>query len=512
MDRYLWIWIALVLACSSVQAHLLTGTDVATLAQLSVDHARVGGAYEIQYGELAALAERQRMDADHDGVLSPEEQGQYAQQLADQLLSHLTLEVDGRALPFRLVDGQVLPAEPMVGPGQMTLRFGIQSEPSDFTKPRRLEFRDQNQLPRLVHKDVTIEGLPLVDLDPGQVDPGTGALKQVRVQAAKEVQARVMLRPAEAAWQALQPPGAQAIGPAPPSGTQAAGSEHLQDLLRSRELSATLIAFSLALAFFLGAAHALEPGHGKTIVAAYLIGSRGTVANAVYLGSVVTFTHTFSVILLGLLTLFASQYILPEQLYPWLSAGSGLLISGLGMWLFVRALTGRGHGHRHGPFGHHHGPGHSHDHDHPRASDPGPLPLPLRPGSPLPVRGYEFHRPPQPAPERPSRGSLLTLGISGGIVPCPGALIILLLAVALHRIAFGLLLILAFSLGLAAVLIFIGVLMVKARPLLDRFSGEGRLARRLPLISSVLIMAVGLVMAVRSLMSAGILVIRRPAP
>lgn len=296
-----------------------------------------------------------------------------------------------------------------------------------------------------------------------------------------------------------------------------------QDLLSTGELNLGVIAFALVLAFFLGAVHALEPGHGKTIVAAYLIGSRGTIGNAVYLGGVVTFTHTFSVILLGLITLFASQYILPEQIFPWLSAGSGLLISGLGVWLFVRALTGRGHGHSHGPHGHHHGPripahDHPHDHGHPHALELHPL-APTRPRQ-APVLGYEHRRAPQApastaAPENQgtvSQGSLLTLGISGGIVPCPGALIILLLAVALHRIAFGLLLILGFSLGLAAVLIAIGVLMVKARPLLERFSGEGRLAQRLPLISSVVIMVVGLVVAVRSLMSTGILIIRRPAP
>ena len=104
-------------------------------------------------------------------------------------------------------------------------------------------------------------------------------------------------------------------------------------------------------------------------------------------------------------------------------------------------------------------------------------------------------------------GSLLALGISGGIVPCPGALVILLLAVALHRIVFGLTLIISFSLGLAAILIAIGILMVKARPLMERFTGEGRLIRILPVVSSVVIVGVGFAMAVRSLMEAGIVII-----
>lgn len=507
MDKLFWLWTALVFSGLAARAHLLTGTDVATLAQLSVDHNRVGGTYEIQYGELAALAERQRMDADHDGNISLVEQDQYAEDLSDQLLTHMALEVDGKTLPFRLVDGQMIPAGSLVAPGQMTLRFGILSDPADFTSPHLLDFRDQNQLPRLIHKDVSIEGLPLVDLDQRQVDPGAGALKQVRIQGSKEVQARVMLKPADAAWQALQPSGTQAAdGAAAPAGAKA-GSDRLQDLLRTGHLGPQLIAFSLVLALFLGALHALEPGHGKTIVAAYLVGSRGTVSNALFLGGVVTFTHTFSVILLGLLTLFASQYILPEQIFPWLGASSGLLISGLGVWMLVRNLSGQGHGHGHGPHGHQHGPLPDHQHHHPLAP-PGPRRAP--------TPAYQFHQPPEPlpsaAPQAPrtgaSLGSLLTLGISGGIVPCPGALVILLIAVSLHRIAFGLLLILAFSLGLAAVLIAIGVLMVKARPLMDRFSGEGRLVKRLPLLSAVLIIGVGLVMAVRALMEAGILIVR----
>jgi nickel/cobalt transporter (NicO) family protein len=104
-------------------------------------------------------------------------------------------------------------------------------------------------------------------------------------------------------------------------------------------------------------------------------------------------------------------------------------------------------------------------------------------------------------------GSLLALGISGGIVPCPGALVILLLAVALQRIAFGLLLIVSFSVGLAAILISVGVLMVKARPLMARFTGEGQLVRNLPIVSSLIIIAVGFAMAVRALVEAGIVVI-----
>ena len=121
-------------------------------------------------------------------------------------------------------------------------------------------------------------------------------------------------------------------------------TDALSDMLRAEELSLGLILAALALALFLGAAHGLEPGHGKTIVAAYLVGARGTVSNALFLGGIVTLTHTFSVILLGLVALFASQYVLPEQIFPYLGTASGLLIMGLGTWLLVNHLRGEAMG------------------------------------------------------------------------------------------------------------------------------------------------------------------------
>ena len=270
------------------------------------------------------------------------------------------------------------------------------------------------------------------------------------------------------------------LGRLPEVSAEEGETDALSDMLRSEELSLGLIAGALALALFLGAAHGLEPGHGKTIVAAYLIGSRGTVGNALFLGGIVTFTHTFSVILLGLVALFASQYILPEQIFPWLGTASGLLIIGLGTWLLVNHLRGRGFGHSHEEehHGHHH---HSHEEEH---------------------HGHSHE-----IPSKVTLSSLLTLGISGGIVPCPGALVILLLAVALHRIAFGLLLLVAFSVGLAAILIAIGVLIVKARPLVERFSGDGRWIQRLPIASAVVIIVVGCAITLGTLMDSGVILI-----
>ncbi|MEW6756202.1 MAG: hypothetical protein AB1505_35295 [Candidatus Latescibacterota bacterium] len=527
MARRVLPYLALGLAAAApARAHRLTGTDVATVAALLVDHHAVSGVYEVQYGELAALEERRRMDADGDGRLSPVEQEAYLAALRQGLEPNLELLVDGEPLPVRLEGSEVAPDERLVAPGQMTVRFTLSSAPVDFARRRLLRFRDANTLPRLVHADVWVEAAPLVDID--EIHGLEGALKQVRVQSVEPpVLAEVAVQPSETVWRSAPfaaggtvPESGSAGGPAPSGGT-----DRLQDVLRSGELSAGLVALALALAVFLGAAHALEPGHGKTIVAAYLVGARGTVANAVFLGGVVTFTHTFSVVLLGLVTLFASHYVLPEEIFPWLGATSGLLIAGVGIWLYTRALRVGGHGHDHGPLGRQdHAPA-SPTHDHAGQSGhgrryPGPAaarptaqahvhphPHPhAHPHDPAPVHGHPGHTHAYPA--RVTPGGLLALGISGGIVPCPGALVILLLAVALHRIAFGLTLIVSFSLGLAAVLIGIGVLMVRARPLVDRLGGEGRLVRSLPIASAVAVTAVGLAMAVRSLMEAGIVVIR----
>ena len=293
-------------------------------------------------------------------------------------------------------------------------------------------------------------------------------------------------------------------------------TDALSDMLRSEELSLGLVVGALALALFLGAAHGLEPGHGKTIVAAYLVGARGTVGNALFLGGVVSLTHTMSVILLGLVALFASQYILPEQIFPYLGTASGLLIIGLGTWLLVNHLRGRGLGFGHSHGEHHHGHSHTHEeehhhehsheeehHEHPHGHD--------HTHEEEHHHGHshsheeEHHGHSHEIPNKVTLGSLLTLGISGGIVPCPGALVILLLAVALHRIAFGLLLLVAFSVGLAAILIAIGVLIVKARPLVERFSGDGRWIQRLPIASAVVIIVVGCAITFKTLMGSGIM-------
>jgi nickel/cobalt exporter len=266
------------------------------------------------------------------------------------------------------------------------------------------------------------------------------------------------------------------------------------ELIATKQLGVEVILLALAIAMGLGAFHALEPGHGKTLVAAYLVGARGTMKHAFLLGLIVTAAHTAGVYVLGAVTLYASQYIVPERLYPWLGVISGVMITSLGAVLLVRryldkdGVSSHHHHHHHHHHGDHsHGLDHHHQHQHSDHShDHGHM---------------HEHR---DLNRQFSLRELLTLGISGGIVPCPAALVVLLSAVSMQRIGFGLLLIVAFSIGLASVLIAIGLLMVYAREFMSRFHTDGRLLTRwLPLASSTLITLFGVGLIMQSVASAG---------
>jgi nickel/cobalt transporter (NicO) family protein len=228
-------------------------------------------------------------------------------------------------------------------------------------------------------------------------------------------------------------------------------------LVNRKQLGFWVIAASLGAALFWGMAHALSPGHGKTIVTAYLVGQRGTPRHAALLGLIVTVTHTIGVFALGLVTLLLSQFIVPSDLYPWLNLVAGLLVVGIGASVLRarfkhRGAHTRGHDHHH----------HHHEHDL-------------------------------------SRRSLIAVGVSGGLLPCPSALVVLLAAISLHRVAFGMLLVVAFSVGLALTITGIGLVAVLARSAFRRLSFEGRLVSLLPTASALAILAAGFAMTLHAL-------------
>ena len=237
-----------------------------------------------------------------------------------------------------------------------------------------------------------------------------------------------------------------------------AGEGGFASLIAQEDLGFGVILISLAIALFWGAAHALSPGHGKAIVTAYLVGQRGTPKHAAALGLIVTATHTVGVFALGFVTLALSQFIVPEQLYPWIGLASGLLVIGVGASvLLARVRHRRAHAH-----GHHHHHGHEH------------------------------------APAELSWRGLTAVGISGGLLPCPSALVVLLAAISLHRVALGLLLIVAFSAGLALSITGIGLVAIFAKRSFRRFEIQGRVIGLLPAVSALVIVLAGVAMTARA--------------
>ncbi len=265
-------------------------------------------------------------------------------------------------------------------------------------------------------------------------------------------------------------------------------TDALTRLLHQQQLTPWMIAAAVGIAFLLGAAHALTPGHGKTIVAAYLVGSRGTLKHAAFLGAMVTFTHTVTVFVLGLATLFLFQYVVPQKVTQVLGAISGLSIVAIGGWMLYKRLRRAGHLHSHNhDHEHEHSHVHEHSHDHSHSHDHVHEHAHSHTHSHGP--GGHTHM-----PDEISWSGLIALGASGGLVPCETALILLLTAIALRRVGLGLLLLVSFSLGLALVLMAIGVLVIYAKNLLPSGSGGNPFFRWMPVASAAVVMLLGVVM------------------
>lgn len=276
--------------------------------------------------------------------------------------------------------------------------------------------------------------------------------------------------------------------------------DHLTELLQS----GSFLPVMLGSAFVLGALHGLSPGHGKTVVGAYLIGSRGTLGHALVLGLVVTFTHTFTVLLLGAVSLFFFDSVVPAQATVYIQRASGILISLIGVWLLHDRLRKAGyhpeqldhvhshadHGHSHADHGHsqaehqhsHHSHGHSHSgfgHSH--------------------GGGYHTHE----MPEKLTLPGLISLGVSGGLTPCPDAVIVLLSALALHKLALGLLVLIFFSAGLAFILVLIGFVMVLASRLFEKRYPSTGLINKISNLSYIFVIIMGLVIAASTFRTPG---------
>jgi nickel/cobalt exporter len=451
-----------------VAAHPLGNFSVSHYGAIQVNVGTVELRYVLDLAEIPTFQELQDEGVVADAA-QPATQA-YAARKADALRAGLRLQVGQEQLALERRGVEII-FPPGVG-GLPTLKLGVRYRAAlpSSAGAARLVYRDENYADRAGWKEVIVtagEGVTLVESSVPQTD---------RSQALSDYPADRLDSPPQdlTAYATFTRDGASigaARETAAPSqvqaNRQAPRDAGLAALLLTGPASLGVILGALGVAAGLGAFHALEPGHGKTMVAAYLVGSRGTAWHAIVLGFVVTASHTAAVYALGAAILSASRYVVPERIYPWLAVVTGATIAGLGLYLFIRRCTGGpAHGHdRH----HHHGHDQHHGHDH-------------HPGADVSLK------------------QLVTLGVTGGIVPCPAALVVLLGAVSLGRIGFGLLLIVAFSLGLAAVLIVTGLLVVYARRLMARVHGEGRLITRwLSLTSAAVITLIGVAMTLRAL-------------
>jgi nickel/cobalt transporter (NicO) family protein len=363
-----------------------------------------------------------------------------------EVARRLDLELDGRRAELVPVKHKVS-ERPGAG-GLPTLRFEAVYRVTDPGDSSSLVFHDTNFAGRVGWREIVVRAADGVRLVSSDV-PAESASDDLRAYPRDLLRSPLDVTSAGARFVLGPGPGT------PPSFTGAAAPEgsagSFESLVARENVGPGVVLLSLLIAAFWGAAHALSPGHGKAMVAAYLVGSRGTPRHALLLGLTVTATHTAGVFALGLVTLALSELIVPEQLYPWLNLVSALLVVGVGVSV-LRARLRRRHAH------HHH-------HQHADRS--------LR--------------------------DLLAVGISGGLLPCPTALVVLLAAISLHRVGYGLVLIVAFSLGLAGAMTAVGLAAVSARRFLRKKNFEGRIVRALPAVSAALILVLGLAMTTRAL-------------
>jgi nickel/cobalt transporter (NicO) family protein len=413
---------AALLAPAAASAHPLGNFTINRFSRIEVSGHRLYVRYVLDMAEIPTF------QAGHIDARA------YARRIA----RNARLVVDGKAAG--LVPLGTALAHPRGTAGLRTTRLEVILAGPTLTGQASISYRDNNYDDRIGWKEIVIGN-------------GRSTSDELRAYPKNLLQSPLDLTSVKTQ---LAPTSGRDVPPTLSSGKTLEAPDRVADagfssLIGRHHLSALVILASLAAAFFWGMAHALSPGHGKTIVAAYLVGRRGTPWHAAALGAIVTTTHTIGVFALGLVTLALSAFIVPEQLYPWLNLVSGILVVAIGAAVFRSRFRHRGHTH-----GHHH-------HD-----------------------------------EAPSRASLVAVGVTGGLLPCPSALVVLLAAISLHRVAFGMLLIVAFSAGLALSITGIGLVAVYAKQIFKRASFEGRLVRLLPAASALVILAAGLAMTVRA--------------
>ncbi|WP_084996657.1 nickel transporter [Streptomyces sp. S8] len=528
--------VAGVASAPAANAHPLGNFSVNYHTGLVLRPDRIDAHVVVDHAEISALQERSAIDTDHDGKVSDDEARVHAEKTCSDLSGQLHLSVGGTQAEWRRSSAALVYENGEAGLRTSRLACSLTS-PADLTEPADIRAETGYDTRRVGWHEMTAtgQGVRITRTDV----PATSTTRELRQYPADPLsspldQRSATLRSEPGQGQAAVPavvadlPGAGVIG-----GVLAKVTGAFDSLVGAREITLPVGLLALLLALVLGASHAAMPGHGKTIMAAYLAGRRGTRRDALTVGATVTLTHTAGVLVLGL-ALPVSTHLAGETVLMWLGAASGLLVTGIGLWLLTGAVRGRpqhnhhhhgpghshSHSHSHDDHGHGHGHGHGHQHDH----DHGPV-KPVSAGDSAPAEELRAtptvatlappdhdHHPaktstaPQDA-RGTSRTGLIGMGIVGGLVPSPSALVVLLGAVALGRTAFGVLLVVGYGLGMAATLTLAGLLLVRLRERIESHDRARtlrhhpllrRLARTGPVITAILVIAVGLGLTLRA--------------
>ena len=484
--------IALVVAClvctpAIADAHPLGNFTSNHLTRITLGARSIDVRYVLDDAEIPTFSLLRTLDA--NGRPAPSVLDAWAGRHAAEIAPQLLLTADGVPATLRIVraDAHLRPG----AAGLSTLYFTADYRASRSASLQRLEYSDTTLPGRIGWKDVVVA-------------PAREPTNELRSYPSALIGSP---RDNTAVSIAIGPGGVNQVVqrtlPMADGGASAGRMNDLSDVL-ARNLSDPLVLVgALLLAVGLGALHALEPGHGKTLLAISLVGARATVSQAAILAGSLTVAHTAGVLLFGLIVLTLARYIVPETLYPWIALLSGLFVAGLGARALEREFDRRrlaavsdhghahdhrhshdhGHGHDHGhTHDHHHG--HSHDHDrddevHARAhAIPGSAPLRFR--------------------------DALVAATSGNVAPCPAALVVLLAAIATHRIGYGLILIVAFSIGLALTLTLLGVAVVRGAAWLTARPQFDRAARFAPLVTACAMSLIGAWMIGEAVVAQGV--------
>jgi len=484
------IFIFLVLAACSgwATAHPLGNFSVNQFTRIEAARSEVKIFQVLDFAEIPTFQTAATIDTDKDGKLSENELKAFQDSLSPDYLAKLSLRFNSERLALNVPDIKRTVTDGEVGRPILRLEWHIVSPLSEAQTAAKVAFRNDNYPERVGWREIVVNSSGVVRAYDSNVY-STSLSDELRTYPQNMLAAPLAERSAEfSITSGKVPDNARPLSGRDGKPAAAVQTDRLAELISVPEITPMIALFGLLLAFGLGAAHAMSPGHGKTVVGAYLVGSKGTPKHALFLGLTVTITHTLGVFALGLITLFASNYILPERIMPFLGFVSGLLVFFIGLSLFkdrLFALLGwnADAGHHH----HHHHEDGSHDGEATHMHD-----------GVTHTHGGSTHT--HEIPQDLTWRNLLVLGISGGLLPCPSALVLMLSAISLGRIGYGLVLTVAFSFGLAATLTAVGLIFLNIRNLFGKtvFS-ENRIFRILPVLSAFVIAFLGAVICYNSL-------------